>query len=101
MRWLSWFCRWWYRPQPTLDHLQVVLYTRQGCHLCEEAWQRLELARHRYGFRLASVDVDSDPELRARYDTCVPVVTVNGRVRFRGGLNSVLLERLLRAEHAR
>jgi hypothetical protein len=74
------------------------MYTRRGCHLCEVAWGRLEAARRRYGFRLTARDVDADPGLAAEHGQCVPVVTVNGKVRFRGGVNPALLERLLRAE---
>lgn len=44
------------------------------------------------------IDIDTDPELVARYDEQVPVVTVNGKERFRGGINRVLLNRLFRAE---
>jgi len=80
-----------------LRSLQVVLYTRQGCHLCEEAVLQLQASRRRWGFDLAITDVDADPQLAAEYGDCVPVVTVNGKVRFRGRVNHVLLERLLRA----
>jgi glutaredoxin len=73
----------------------MVLYTRQGCHLCEDALQSLEAARLRHGFRLSIVDVDSDPQLVHEYGEQVPVVTVAGKVRFRGQVNPVLLERLL------
>jgi glutaredoxin len=73
----------------------VCLYTRQGCHLCEEAWDVLERSRRRFPFTLTLRDVDTDPELAARYGLEVPVVTVNGKVRFRGRVNSVLLARLL------
>ena len=44
------------------------------------------------------VDIDADPDLRARYDTTVPVVAIDGKVRFKGVVNRVLLERLLWAE---
>jgi hypothetical protein len=44
------------------------------------------------------VDVDTDPELAAQYGTEVPVIAVNGKVRFRGAVNPVLLKRLLDAE---
>ena len=77
---------------------RVTLYTRRGCHLCETAWQRLQRARRRHGFALEAVDIDRDAELVALYGLQVPVVTVNGKVRFRGQVNGVLLERLLRAE---
>jgi glutaredoxin len=91
---IPWLLSWWRRPR--LGHLRVVVYTRRGCHLCAAAWRQLRRAQRRHGFRLEAVDVDTDPELAARYGTSVPVVTVNGRVRFRGAVNPVLLARLLR-----
>lgn len=72
---------------------RVVLYTRAGCHLCDDA--RDLLVRH--GLLPESVDIDADPQLRARYDTCVPVVVIDGVERFRGRVNEVLLRRLLRS----
>ena len=52
-----------------------------------------------YRFGLEKRDVDSEPELKTRHGDFVPVVTVNGKVRFRGRVNPVLLERLFRAGH--
>src|SRR5262249_53193352 len=75
----------WRRKHTALPPLEVVMYTRRGCHLCEDAWQHLTDARRRHGFSLSQVDVDGDPALAARYGLEVPVVTVDGRVRFRGG----------------
>jgi glutaredoxin len=72
---------------------QVVLYTRAGCQLCDDARELLA----RYGLRPESVDIDADAELRARYDTCVPVVEIDGVERFRGRVNEVLLRRLLQS----
>ena len=77
------------------------MYTREGCHLCQDAWQLLSAAQKRHGFTLEAVDVDGDPELVALYGEWVPVVTVNGEVRFRGGVNKVLLDRLLEAASRR
>ncbi len=93
---LSWLFRW--RGATKLGHLHFKMYTRAGCHLCEQAWLLLRKASQRRGFGLEAIDIDQDPELAAQYGSCVPVVTVNGRVRFRGQVNRVLLERLLRAE---
>jgi len=72
----------------------VVLYTRQGCHLCEEA--RAVLERHGLSPRL--VDIDADPVLRERYNECVPVVEIDGHERFRGRVNEVLLRRLVNSQ---
>lgn len=76
-----------------MDQHQVTLYTRVGCHLCEEALALLA----RYGITPELVDIDADPGLRDRYNTCVPVVVIDGRERFRGRVNEVLLKRLLRS----
>jgi glutaredoxin len=54
----------------------LVLVTRQGCHLCDEA---LELLRS-LGHEPDLADVDSDDRLHDLYDWRVPVVLVDGRV---------------------
>ena len=87
---------WFRRPRPRPD-LRLVLYTRAGCHLCDAAWEALQDARRRYRFALDAVDVDTSPELVAAHGNWVPVVTVNGKVRFRGAVNPVLLRRILDA----
>ena len=69
----------------------IVLYSRNGCHLCDVAAEIL--ARH--GLKFDRIDVDAEPELRARYDACVPVVVIDGRERFRGRIDELLLRRLL------
>lgn len=72
----------------------VKLYTRTGCHLCEDA----EALLVRYGLQPQLVDIDADSALRERYNECVPVVEINGRERFRGCVNEMLLARLLAKE---
>lgn len=71
---------------------QVLLFTRNGCHLCEQA----EALLVRYGLSPQKLDVDASPELLEKYDTCVPVVVIDGKERFRGKVNEVLLKRLLK-----
>ena len=73
---------------------EVILYTRSDCHLCDAA--RDLLVRH--GLRPRLVDIDADPDLREQFDTCVPVVVIDGKERFRGRVNEVLLKRLLSRE---
>ncbi len=92
---------WWRRWRAPLADLDVVLVTRRSCHLCAVAGAELRRQRRRWGFRLTTVDVDGDARLLELYGDCVPVVTVGGKVRFRGAVNPVLLARLLRAEGGR
>lgn len=72
---------------------EVTLYTRHGCHLCEDARAMLE----QQGLRPRLIDIDADPALREQYNECVPVVVIDGRERFRGSVNEVLLKRLIRS----
>ncbi len=62
---------------------EVTLYTRQGCHLCDEVKAVLARARRRADFTLREVDIDSDPALLAEYNDQVPVVAINGRKAFK------------------
>jgi glutaredoxin len=73
--------------------MQVLLYTRVGCHLCEDA--KALLLRH--GLTPQEIDIDHDHDLRQQYDECVPVVVMDGKVRFRGRVDERLLLRLLKA----
>lgn len=69
----------------------VIVYSRAGCHLCDEAGEVLR----KYGLSPEFVDIDADTVLRERYTHCVPVVLIDGKERFRGRINEVLLKRLL------
>ena len=95
---LSWLQFWKRRPAPPPTQRHVRMYTRAGCHLCEAAWQRLQRVQQRWGFTLDAVDIDADAALVEQYGDCVPVVTVDGKERFRGVVNPVLLERILHAK---
>lgn len=86
----------WRRRRPQLPDMDVVLYTRASCPLCDKSATVLQAAQKLYGFRLSIQDIDANADLVARYGWLVPVVTVNGKERFRGCVNAVLFERLLR-----
>src|SRR3982751_4206148 len=86
------------RPRPKAGHLTFTVYTRAQCCCCHKAIDLLREQQRRHGFRMEEVDIDSDPELVAKYGTEVPVVSLGGKVRFRGVVNPALLDRLLAAE---
>lgn len=89
-----------WRRSPRAEHLTFTVYTRVQCCCCHKALDVLKSAQERFGFAIEEVDVDSDPNLVAQFDTDVPVITFNGKVRFRGVVNPMLLDRLVRAELA-
>jgi glutaredoxin len=61
--------------------MKVVLYTRDGCHLCDEARETILSARgSRGGFELREIDIETDDELHARFLERIPVVEVDGEI---------------------
>ena len=60
---------------------EVRLYTRPGCHLCDEAREAiLELRASGLGFDLREVDIERDERLHAEYLERIPVVEVGGEI---------------------
>ncbi|MBI1347017.1 glutaredoxin family protein [bacterium] len=74
--------------------MEVLVYTREDCHLCEEALATLA-EYQRWLPRTREIDIDADPALVEKYGTCVPVVVCDGKVRFRGRVSPTLLQRLI------
>ncbi len=73
--------------------MNVTLYTRKGCHLCDVAYQTL--VEHGLEPQLVDIDTGTNESLRAEFDTWVPVVEIDGKIRFRGRVEPLLLKRLL------
>jgi glutaredoxin len=69
--------------EPSAPVPEVVLYTRAGCHLCDEAKAQLRELRRQASFTLREVDIDQDPALRQRYNDEVPVIFIHGRKAFK------------------
>jgi glutaredoxin len=61
----------------------VILYTRVGCHLCDEAKQQMRELQKRIHFEFREIDIDQDPELRQKYNHEVPVIFIHGKKAFK------------------
>jgi glutaredoxin len=57
----------------------VTLYTRPGCHLCDEAREAIAPLLREFGAVLHEVDVDEDMALKERYGWDVPVIFIGQR----------------------
>lgn len=57
----------------------VTIYSRPGCHLCEEAKSQITPLLKEFKARLTEINIDEDPDLRARYDYDVPVIFLGAR----------------------
>lgn len=86
------------RPRPLFSSCR--LYTRKHCHLCDDAIALLA------GYQLflpeiEVIDIEDSRELMRQFGESVPVVEIDGKVRFRGGVNACLLQRLIDAAERR
>lgn len=58
--------------------MEIILYHRPYCHLCEEMAQALAPVAGELGLAVRMVDVDCDPALAERYGLAVPVLVHEG-----------------------
>ncbi len=56
---------------------QVQIYSRHGCHLCEQALESLELLQSELDFEIQEVFIDGDSELEYKYGDQVPVIQID------------------------
>jgi glutaredoxin len=75
----------------------VTIYTRKGCHLCEQVEAIVRYVQRRRSFTLELLDIDADPALRGLYNEAVPVVAIDGKEAFRYGISAEEFERRLAA----
>jgi hypothetical protein len=86
----------WRPTTPGRRFSRLIVYSRRECHLCDD----VKAVLHQYLDYLPAiddVDIDLDPELQGRFGDSVPVVEIDGVVRFRGHINEILLRRLIEA----
>jgi glutaredoxin len=59
--------------------IEVTLYTRPGCHLCEDAKEAMLPVLAEFGAALREVNIDEHHELTQRFGHDIPVVFIGER----------------------
>ncbi len=85
--------------QQIMGPIALTLYTRAGCHLCEDMEEILLPVASEFCCAVERVDISSDPTLEARFGQEIPVLFVNGRKAFKYRLSERELRRRLLAAH--
>ena len=82
------------------ETVDVVLYTRRECPLCDDAKAAIRAAEtlYRLHIRLREVDIDHDPALLERFTNDVPVIYIDRREAFRHRVTPRLIADFLRAD---
>jgi glutaredoxin len=63
---------------PVTKKALVTIYTRPGCHLCDDAKANILAAGCSDDFTIEEINIDEDPALKARYQYDIPVIMING-----------------------
>ena len=73
---------------PTASKASVIIYSRPGCHLCDQAKQAMEAAQCFDEYTLVEINIESDAALLRRYRYDIPVITIDGVEAFRHKLSA-------------
>ena len=61
-----------------MSKAHVIIYSRPGCHLCDEAKAAIMAAGCNDQFTLEEVNIECDDELLRKYKYDIPVITIDG-----------------------
>jgi glutaredoxin len=59
--------------------ISIILYSRPGCHLCDEMKAVVTRVALHTPIALTEIDITSDPDLEARYGIEIPVLMLEGK----------------------
>ena len=79
------------------EKARVTLYTKPGCHLCDEAKQQMSAANCEDLYELEEVNIETDPQLFKRYKHSIPVIAINGIEAFKYRITSAAFRKALRS----
>jgi len=74
---------------------EVTLYSRPGCHLCEEAKAAIAPLLREFGAVLRDVNIDEDAVLRERYGWDIPVIFIGAHKAAKHSVNLAQFRRQL------
>jgi len=73
----------------------VIVYSRPGCHLCDDAIEAIRAAGCDSAFTLEEVNIEISQELLLKYQFDIPVITINDVEAFRHRVDTQKFRELL------
>jgi glutaredoxin len=77
--------------------VELTLYSRPGCHLCDDMKAIVTPVARELGCTVREVDIAGQPELESRFGQEIPVLFIGERKAFKYRLTESALRRRLRA----
>ena len=81
--------------------IEVSVYSRSNCHLCEVALEAISEIRKEFEFTISKILIDGNAELEEKYGEQVPVILINNQPhdffrvdpeRFRLAISRIILD---------
>jgi len=79
--------------------LNVTIYSKKECHLCEIAKEELKAIRREFDFTIQEVDIEKDSLSYEKFKHRIPVVEVDGKIISSGRMNRKKLIDLLKQKY--
>jgi glutaredoxin len=83
-----------------VSSLEVRLYGKPGCHLCERAEELIEDLSTEYPLTVQTLDITADPALFERFRYEIPVIELADGRSLTGRIERAELRELLEASRA-
>jgi glutaredoxin len=80
------------------EKAHVTIYTKPGCHLCDEAKQQMRAADCPDLFELEEINIETNAGLMKRYGMEIPVILINGQEAFRHRLSALEFRKTIAGE---
>ncbi len=79
--------------------INLTIYTKKDCHLCNIAKETLLGLRKEFPFSLIEINIEKDRQAYEKYRYLIPVLEMEGRRIFIHKINEEELKNLLRLQH--
>jgi hypothetical protein len=81
--------------------IALTIYSRRGCHLCDDMKAIVERVARESGAEVAVevIDISGDPDLEARYRLEIPVLMIDGKKAAKYRVTEAELARMIEARH--
>jgi len=76
--------------------LNITIYSKKECHLCDIAKEELEFIRHEYDFSLKEINIEKDAVSFEKFKHLIPVVEVDGKIISTGKVNGEKIKDILK-----
>jgi len=76
--------------------VNITIYSKKNCHLCDIAKEALINIRKEFPFSLIEVDIEKDKEIFEKYKYLIPVIEIDGKETFTYKVNETELKNILK-----